>query len=105
MYCSICTDPRQSEMIDHWAFSESLRWTALRFGVGYRSLHRHFDLCLASILAEEEQREYEKALAESEAFLRNLYKAAVKARPRRSIITKPVKFTWSRRAWKRKNTP
>jgi hypothetical protein len=89
-------------MIEDWVRSLSLRRTASRYGVGYRSLQRHIDLCVASILSEQEQREYEAAFHENADRLR-WYFALKMRKPRpRSIITKSVEFTWSRRAWKKK---
>ena len=88
--------------MEHWAASGSLRATALVYGVGYRSLHRHIDLCVASILAEKEAKEYETAFRETAKLLR-FYFSQMNRKPRpKSIITKPVEFTWSRRSWKKK---
>lgn len=85
--------------------SGSLRVTADIYGVGYRSLHRHIDLCVASILAEKEAMEFETAFRETAQLLR-FYFSLKNRKPRpKSIITKPVEFTWSRRAWKKKSKP
>jgi hypothetical protein len=101
MYCSICTHLKRAEIILDWAYSGSLRLTASRYRVGYRSLQRHIDLCLASILSEQEQREYEAALERNAALLRWHFTQKLRKPRPKSIITKPVEFTWSRRAWKK----
>lgn len=107
MYCSICRNPKRAEIVLDWAYSGSLRTTATRYRIGYRSLQRHIDLCLASILSEREQREYEAAFGDTAAFLRSCFTIEIRKPRPRSIITKPVEFTWSRRAWKkqRNTTP
>jgi predicted DNA-binding protein YlxM (UPF0122 family) len=58
MNCSICRHPRQAEMIIDYAHTCSLRETASRFDVGYRSLQRHIEKCLYALLEEYEQRQY-----------------------------------------------
>jgi hypothetical protein len=65
MNCTICRSPIRAEIIEEWAVSGSLRKSANQYGVGYRSLQRHLDLCLASILAEREQQDYEAALLDA----------------------------------------
>ncbi len=62
MYCSICQSPARAAVIEAWASNGSLRKTAAEYNVGYRSLQRHLDLCVASIVAEQEQADYEAAL-------------------------------------------
>lgn len=104
MYCTICANPNRAEIIEDWAHTGSLRLTASRYRVGYRSLQRHIDLCLASILSEQEKRAYEAAFSETAATLRSHFTNLMRKRRPKSIITKPVKFTWSRRAWKRKKS-
>lgn len=102
MYCSICKHPKQAEMIEHYARSGSFRLTAAYYRVGYRSLHRHIDLCVASILAEQEERDYQKAFKENAKWLRT-YFGIIKRKPRpKSIIKKKIEWTWSRRAWDKK---
>ncbi len=100
MFCTICQSPNRAAIIEDWASSGSLRSTAKQHDVGYRSLQRHIDLCLASILAENEQKIYEAAFRETASEVRQ-YFARTKRKPRpKSIVKIPVKFTWSRRAWK-----
>jgi len=72
----------------------------MRYGVGYRSLQRHIDLCLAAILSEQEKRAYETALSDTAALLRSYFAIKMRKPRPKSIITKPIEFTWSRRAWK-----
>ncbi len=103
MYCTICTNPNKATIVEDWAYTGSLRRTAKRYGVGYRSLQRHIDLCLASILSEKEQQQYEAAFRESAAWLRQLFAFTMRKPRPKSVITTPVQFTWSRRAWKRGN--
>lgn len=102
MYCSICTNVKRAEIVEDWVYSRSLRQTACRYRVGYRSLQRHIDLCIAAILSEQEQRQYEAEIRETAALLRNYFRIKMRKPRPRSIITKPVEFTWSRRAWKKK---
>jgi hypothetical protein len=89
-------------MIIDYAHTCSLRVTADRFDVGYRSLHRHIERCLYAILEEHEQRECEQELSAVAAELKLHFEYQLRPRRRKSIITKKVEFTWSRRAWKSK---
>lgn len=99
MPCSICQHPQQAEMIIDYANSCSLRATARRFGAGYRSLHRHLGRCIFYLMAEQEQKDYEQEFAEVAELLRLNFQPPPKPYRRKSIITKKVEFTWSRRAW------
>ena len=101
MFCSICRHPQQAEMIVDYAFSCSLRVTARRFNAGYRSLQRHLERCILCLMAEQEQKEYEREFAEVAGLLRLYFQPQPKPYRRKSIIKKKVEFTWSRRAWKR----
>lgn len=103
MNCSICQHPQQAEMIIDYAQTFSLRVTASRYNVGYRSLHRHIESCIYALMEEDEQQRYERELGEVAGLLTLHF--AVQQRPRRkkSIITKKVEYTWSRRAWSGKN--
>ena len=77
-----------------------MRETAWRYGIGYRSLQRHIDFCIASIYSELEEREYQSELKKWEEYLRMVFSfQESKTRPT-SIIKTPVEFTWSRRGWK-----
>jgi hypothetical protein len=100
MFCSICTKSFRAEIIEAWARSGSLRETAARFGVGYRSLQRHLDLCLASVWSEVEEWGYQKELRESADLLMLYYRIKMRKPRPKSIIKKPVEYTWSRRSWK-----
>lgn len=103
MFCSICTHPRQIAIVVHYIYSESYRQTAKRFGVGYRSLQRHVDLCLQSIFAEREEREYRAELEKWVEIVKEhfVWKQS-QPKPRlKSIIKKEVRFTWSRKAWRK----
>jgi hypothetical protein len=102
MTCSICQHPRQAEMIIDYAYSCSLRATASRFNAGYRSLQRHLEHCIPVLMAEQEQRNYEREFAEVAELIRGHFQPMSKPYRRKSIITKKVEFTWSRRAWKKK---
>lgn len=102
MYCNICSKPFRAEIIEDWAYSESLRRTAARYGVSYRSLQRHLDLCLASICAERENRAYKAEFDDVAEWLRFYFRLQMRKPRRRSIITKPIEYTWSRRSWKGK---
>jgi len=99
MFCSICQHPQQAEMIIDYAYTCSLRETASRFGVGYRSLQRHLERCIRDLMAEQEQKEYEREFAEVAELLRLNFQFRIKPSRRKSIITKKVEFTWSRRSW------
>ena len=101
MNCSICRHPQQAEIIVEYAYTSSLRSTAERFGVGYRSLHRHIQRCIYALMEEDEQDEYRKALTETVEILRASFKIHSKQRRPKSIITKNVDFTWSRRGWQK----
>ena len=89
-------------MIIDYAYSCSLRATASRFNAGYRSLQRHLENCLPVLMAEREQQQYERELAEVANLLKLYYQPPPPPYRRKSIITKKVEFTWSRRAWKKK---
>jgi hypothetical protein len=89
-------------MIEHYARSGSFRQTADSFGVGYRSLHRHIDLCVTSILAEQEEKEYQKAFRENAEWLRSYFTAIMRKPRPTSIIKKEIEWTWSRRSWQKK---
>lgn len=102
MYCSICTNPKQIEIVEDYIYRGSLRETALRYGIGYRSLQRHIDFCIASIYSEVEEREYQMELEKWEEYLRLVYGFRQRKPRPKSIIKKTVEFTWSRRAWKSK---
>jgi hypothetical protein len=64
-------------------------------------LQRHLDLCIPSIYAERENREYEAAFKENAEWLRIYFKMKMRKPRRKSIITKKVEFSWSRRAWEK----
>jgi hypothetical protein len=49
MYCTICKHENAAEMVEAWALGQSLRKVAAERKVGYRSLQRHLDLCLAEL--------------------------------------------------------
>lgn len=102
MFCSICQHPRQAEMIIDYAYSCSLRATAMRFGAGYRSLQRHLKYCIVFVMAEKEQKKYEREFKENAELLRLYYAELYRPRRPKSIIKKPVEFTWSRRSWKKR---
>ncbi len=89
-------------MIIDYAYSCSLRATASRFNAGYRSLQRHLERCIPCLMAEQEQKIYEREFAEVAELLRLYFQPQPKPYRRKSIITKKVEFTWSRRSWKKK---
>ena len=101
MNCSICQHPQQGEIIIDYAYTSSLRATAEHFGVGYRSLHRHIERCIYALMEEDEQNDYQKAFEETADILRTSFKIYSKPRRPKSIITKNVDFTWSRRGWQK----
>lgn len=103
MNCSICRHPQQVEMIIDYAHTLSLRATANNYGVGYRSLHRHIERCIYALMEEDEQQRYEYELKETAELLTLHFTVQQRPRRRKSIITKEVKFTWSRRAWSGKS--
>ena len=102
MSCSICRHPQQAEILISYALTCSLRKTASNFDTGYRSLQRHLERCIPVIMAEQEQKEYEREFAEVAELLRLYFQPPPKPYRRKSIITKKVEFTWSRRAWAKK---
>ena len=102
MYCSVCTHPKQIEIVEDYIYRGSLRETAWRFGIGYRSLQRHIDFCIASIYSELEEREYQSELNKWEEYLRIVFGFRQRKTRPKSIIKRSVEFTWSRRAWKQK---
>lgn len=99
MNCSICRHRQHAEIIIDYAQTSSFRVTAERFGVGYRSLHRHIERCIYALMEEDEQSDYRKAFEITARILRNSFKVHIKPRRPKSIITKNVDFTWSRRSW------
>lgn len=104
MLCSVCRHPQRAQIGEDWAYTGSLRKTAYKYGIGYRSLQRHLDYCISSICAEIEQSKYEAAFKEFADILRVIFRP-MKKKPPRSIITKPIEYTWSRRAWNKRNKP
>jgi len=103
MYCSVCTNPKQIEIVEDYIYRGSLRQTAERYGIGYRSLQRHIDFCIASIYSEVEERKYQSELKECEEYLRIIFGFRQRKTRPKSIIKKPVEFTWSRRGWEKPN--
>jgi hypothetical protein len=101
MKCSICRNPKGAEIVEDYCRSLSLRKTAERYNVGFRSLQRHIDKCLEAILSEEEEQEYQNALRLVEPFLKNWLIPKPKKLLLRSKITKNVEFTWSRKSWEK----
>ena len=86
-------------MIIDYAYTCSLRATARRFGAGYRSLQRHLERCIVLLMAEQEQKDYEREFAEVAKLLRLYFQPPPIPYRRKSIITKKIEFTWSRRGW------
>ena len=86
-------------MIVDYAYSCSLRATAGHFNAGYRSLQRHLEYCVVSLMAEQEQKEYEREFKEVAELLRLHFQPQPIIYRRKSIITKQIEFSWSRRAW------
>ncbi len=107
--CSICIHPGGAQIVADYFITESLRRTAKRFGVGFRALQRHINVCVPAICLEGNDREfYEKLELESKKLTRELnllFNAPRLDRriPRpKTMITKKVEFTWSRRGWKKR---
>jgi len=100
MNCSICQHPQQADIIIDYAYTKSFRLTALRYRIGYRSLQRHVSRCIYALLEEQEQNEYELEFSRVVNLLAFYCNPSPKPYRLKSIITKPVEFTWSRRAWK-----
>ena len=102
MYCPTCKHEMACAMVKDWALGKSLRTVAAAYNVGCRSLQRHLDLCLASILSKYSENAFSTALHTSIGqLLKDIAGSKSPARCRRSIIKIPVPFTWSRRAWKK----
>jgi hypothetical protein len=99
MFCSICQNPQQAEMIIDYAYSRSLRATASRFNAGYRSFLRHLEHCIVTLTAEKEQKGFQRDFEEAAKMMRIYFQPEPEPYRRKSIITKKVEFTWSRRAW------
>lgn len=53
------------------------------------------------LMAEQENKEFEREFKEVAELLRLVFMPPPKPYRLKSIITKEVKFTWSRRAWKK----
>ena len=102
MSCSICRHLQQAEMIIDYAYTCSLRATASNYNAGYRSLQRHLEHCIPVLMAEQEQKEYEREFEEVAELLRLNFQPKPQPYRRKSIITKRIEFTWSRRAWTNK---
>lgn len=102
MSCSICRHPQQAEILISYADTCSLRKTADSFNAGYRSLQRHLERCIPALMAEQEQKEFEREFKEVAELLLLYFQPPPKPYRRKSIITKKVEFTWSRRAWTKK---
>ncbi|MEO5859537.1 MAG: hypothetical protein ABIR33_11380 [Pyrinomonadaceae bacterium] len=101
MRCSICSNPNHQTILIDFASTRSLRRTADRFGVGYRSLSRHINECVYAAMRDAEHQRFEKALEAAVRRIRLIYAPSIRRVRRKSIISKPVLFTWSRRSWKR----
>jgi hypothetical protein len=105
MWCSICQHEDSAEILLDYARTRSLRITAEHYGIGYRSLARHLKVCLYAILENLEEEAYKADLAEAERLITEYYlEPETYKRRKKSIIKKPIKFSWSRRAWKTKNS-
>jgi len=109
--CSICRHPQGAYIVAHYLETDSLRLTASCFGVGYRSLQRHIKVCVLNLCIEQNDRDFKinlrlqgKQLTDE---LNNRYNAPRldKRKPRpQPMVTKPVEYTWSRKAWKKAKT-
>ena len=109
--CSICADSRSPDIVAAYIRLRSLRKTAAIFHVGYKSLERHLADCVPRIYSEVKEERFQQKLKELVNQLRIIFNRQYNAprldkrvpRPK-SIITKEVKFTWSRRGWKNRKT-
>lgn len=107
--CTICADSRSPEMVATYIRSRSLRQTAAAFGVGYKSLERHLTDCVSRMFSDFQEEQFQHKLKESVNLVHIVCQRRYNAprldmrvpRPK-SIITKDVKFSWSRRSWKDK---
>jgi hypothetical protein len=52
-------------------------------------------------MEEDEQQEYDLMLAEIADNIKYYFEYKLKPRRHRSIMTKEIEYTWSRRAWKK----
>lgn len=107
--CKICRHPQSAEIVAVYFATDSLRTAANLCGVNFKTLHRHIQNCLVQIGFYNREKEFQLRLMEQSIILTKELNARFNAprldmrRPRpKPMITKPVKFTWSRRAWKSK---
>lgn len=108
--CKICRHPQSADIVAFYFATDSLRTAAKLFDVSFKTLHRHIQNCLVRIGIENREKEFQRQLREESKALTDELNARFNAprldmrRPRpKPMVTKPVEFTWSRRAWKAKN--
>lgn len=110
--CKICRHPQRDKIVATYFALSSLRAAAGIYGLSFKTLHRHIQNCLMQIGFDKREVDFKVELFIQGDMLRKELNARYNAprldkrRPRpQSIITKEVKFTWSRRAWKKKQDP
>ncbi len=107
--CLICRHPQGAEIIGVYFATDSLRTAARLCGVSFKTLHRHIQNCLVQIGFDNREKEFQLRLMEESNALTDELNARFNAprldkrRPRpKPMVTKPIEYTWSRRAWKSK---
>ena len=85
-------------MIVVYARMGSYRAAARLYGVDFKTLQRHITQCVYAVMEEVEEREFRKYFNQVSQMLIFEFTPLPK-KPPRSIITKPIKYTWSRRSW------
>lgn len=77
--CSICRHPRRREILVDYFDAWSYHLTAARFSVGYTSLHRHINNCVAYILEKMDIDEFQERSEFVSEFLMDYHKIESKA--------------------------
>ncbi len=105
--CKICRHPQSADIVSVYFATDSLRTAAKLYGMSFKTLQRHIQNCLAQIGFNNRENEFqERLMSEGIAIIKELNNRFNAARldvrrPRpKPMITKPVEYTWSRRAWK-----
>jgi len=105
--CKICRHSQSADIVAVYFATDSLRIAAKIFGLSFKTLHRHITNCLVQIGFDNREKSFQRKLMEEGKAIEEDLNARFNQprldmrRPRpKSIIKKPVEFTWSRKAWK-----
>jgi len=98
--CKICKHPDHAEMVIAYARVSNYRTVARRYGVDHKTLQRQIVRCVYEVMTEVEEKEFRKFFGYVSEMLTSEFMPPPKKRPK-SMVTKEIKYTWSRRSWKK----